>query len=406
MNERHLRYLQTIAAEGSIHRASRILEKNPSTLTRVVKNMEESMGIPLFLRTAGGLVLTPAGRQAVRLGEEILRLSDDLERWRSSRCGGLGRRHEWTQKELQYLSVIREQKNISRAAGELYLAQPSLSQMLMELETDMGEAIFIRSKEGVTETAFGTELLDRLGEIREWYRRLEAELDDFRQMKKGTLTIGIPLNLGTSLLPKLLPEFSSRYPGIQIQIRENNTSELERLLIAKKIDFCIMHDCGNQEMVEYEVFADDPFYLVIPAGQKERYGLPKDRPLTAEDLKRLSDAPFIMVASRQKLRLVADKILAAAGISPRICCTTKSMETAKRLAACGMGATFLPGAYLTLYSGVEGLESYPIDESLNGSWKLTAAYLKDGLLSRSAREFLRMMKESMGGTGQKSNMQS
>lgn len=197
-------------------------------------------------------------------------------------------------------------------------------------------------------------------------------------MKKGTLTFGIPMNLGTYLLPMFLPEFSECYPGIQIQIRENNTSELERLLIARKIDFCIMHDYGKQEMIEYESFSDDPFYLVIPAAKKEEYCLPEEKALTAGELKKLAEAPFIMVANRQKLRLVVDDILSAAGIKPKIRCTTKSMETAKRLVAGGMGVTFLPRSYLTLYSGTEGLASYPLEECLNGSWKLVAAYLKKG----------------------------
>ena len=395
MNERHLRYFQTIAEQGSIHKASCMLNKNPSTLTRMVKNMEEELGILLFVRTAGGLVLTPEGGQTVRLGAEILKRFDELEEWRSSRCPGRGSRHEWTRNELQYLLVIREQGNISHAARELYLAQPSLSQMLSELEADMGENVFARAKEGVSETAFGRELLERLEEIMELYRRIGIELEEFRQMKKGTLTFGIPMNLGTYLLPMFLPEFSECYPGIQIQIRENNTSELERLLIARKIDFCIMHDYGKQEMIEYESFSDDPFYLVIPAAKKEEYCLPEEKALTAGELKKLAEAPFIMVANRQKLRLVVDDILSAAGIKPKTRCTTKSMETAKRLVAGGMGVTFLPRSYLTLYSGTEGLASYPLEECLNGSWKLVAAYLKKGALSKCSREFLRMLKDGM-----------
>ena len=102
-----------------------------------------------------------------------------------------------------------------------------------------------------------------------------------------------------------------------------------------------------------------------------------------------------MVASRQKLRQVADEILRKAGIRPDICCTTKSMETAKRLAAGGMGATFLPKSYMTLYSGTEGLSCYPLDEELGASWKLVAAYPADEKISRASREFLRTLKECL-----------
>lgn len=149
------------------------------------------------------------------------------------------------------------------------------------------------------------------------------------------------------------------------------------------------------EQVQYEFFSWDPFYLVIPKSMKEIFHFPEDRRLTGEDLRQLSPVPFVMVAQRQQLRVVVDRILDAAGVRPDICCTTKSMETAKRLVAAGMGVTFLPRSYLTLYSGVEGLESYPVDESLNASWKLVAAYPREGKLSRSSREFLRILKECM-----------
>ena len=62
-----------------------------------------------------------------------------------------------------------------------------------------------------------------------------------------------------------------------------------------------------------------------------------------------------------------------------------------------MKATFLPGSYLTLYSGMEGLSCYRLDESLLASWQLVAAYPKKERLSRSAREFLRVLKECLDG---------
>ena len=75
-----------------------------------------------------------------------------------------------------------------------------------------------------------------------------------------------------------------------------------------------------------------------------------------------------MVANRQKLRQVADSILAQLSIKPNIRYTTKNMETAKRLAAAGMGITFLPHSYLNLFSGVENLACYPLDPALQASW--------------------------------------
>ena len=115
-------------------------------------------------------------------------------------------------------------------------------------------------------------------------------------------------------------------------------------------------------------------------------------PLSVQKLQQIKNLPFIMVAGRQKLRQVADQILEQAQIVPEIRYTTKSMETAKRLVAAGMGITLLPGSYLDLFSDMEGIACYCLEEGLMASWKLVVAYPKKGKLSKSVREFLRILK--------------
>lgn len=68
------------------------------------------------------------------------------------------------------------------------------------------------------------------------------------------------------------------------------------------------------------------------------------------------------------------------------------MEKAASLCAAGMGITVLPYSYLALFSVVEELECFRIDERLNASWKLVAAHAKGTRLTRSSREFLKVLK--------------
>ena len=71
------------------------------------------------------------------------------------------------------------------------------------------------------------------------------------------------------------------------------------------------------------------------------------------------------------------------------------VETAKRLAAAGMGVTFLPHSYLNLFSGVDNLACYPLDPALQASWKLVIGYPDGRLLSRCSKEFIRYLKQKM-----------
>lgn len=153
-----------------------------------------------------------------------------------------------------------------------------------------------------------------------------------------------------------------------------------------------MHLREEMPQLFYEHFFAEPFRLVVSSELKDTFRLPQDRELTAEDLRVLKNAPFVLLAAKQKVRVVTDQILIAAGINPNICCTTKSMETSKRLVAAGMGVTFLPKSYLNLYSGEEGLVSYSLAPELHGEWKMVVAYRKNERLSRGCREFLRILK--------------
>lgn len=383
MNERQLRYFCTIAREENIQKAAAILHKDSSTLTRTVKNMEEEIDAPLFKRTRDGLVLTSEGETTIRFAKKVLETTKEYHSL-----------HSWTEQEIRYLLEVNEQGRISAAAEKLFVAQPSLSQKLWQIEKDLGSPLFVRNRRGVRSTEYGRHILESLKRVEKLYREYKKDLEECMEMKKGTVTVGIPMNLGTCLLPAILPAFAAQYPKVKVNIREGNSAELEKLLLEQKVDFCIMHEHDTGDAVQLKSFSEDPFYLVIPKMMKNRIQFDESQCLEAEDLKKLQDNPFVMVAKRQKLRQVTDQILENAGIIPEICCTTRNMETAKRLVAAGMGVTILPQSYLTLYSGTENLEWYLLDKRLNASWKLVMANLKGEKLSGCSRKFYDFAMES------------
>ena len=299
-----------------------------------------------------------------------------------------------TQNELLYILTIAEHGNITRAAQELFISQPSLSESLNKVEQEFGTTIFDRTQDGLVPTAFGLRYLDTARKILDRFKRLETELDEYRQMRRGKLTFGIPMNLGTYLLPKILPAFQELYPDITVQFKENNSSELDKLMLSGKLDFSVMHYETPNEAIHYELLAEDDFYLVMPLTLTRKYHFPDYRPLNVYDLKALEKEPFLMVANRQKLRQVADSILSQLSIKPNIRYTTKNMETAKRLAASGMGVTFLPHSYLNLFSGVDNLACYPLDPALQASWKLVIGYPKGRPLSKCSKAFIPFLKSS------------
>ena len=385
MDERQLVYAAAIEKAGSLRQAARELDREYSTLARSLKRLEEELGSPLFRRGSLGLRTTSEGEAFFAWARQALGVFRKM-----------GRKQEGnlTEREMEYLLRIRREKGIARAAQSLYIAQPSLSQILMKLEEECGFALFTREKDGVRETNEGSRFLDQVEELAGIYRKMRRQLEEFQQLKRGLVSFGIPINLGTSLLPDILPRFSALYPGVEVRFFENNSVELDRMVLEGRTDFNIMHFQSPKETLEYEILGVDPFCLAAPSSWGERLGL-KEGAIGKRELKELEREPFIMVARGQKLRQTADEILSQAQVKPKVLCSTKSMETAKRLVAAGMGLTLLPMSYTTLLSDRKGILCVPISEELEASWKIVIAYPKGEELPCCCREFLRLLRQRM-----------
>lgn len=385
MDERQLVYAAAIEKAGSLRQAARELDREYSTLARSLKRLEEELGSPLFRRGSLGLRTTSEGEAFFAWARQALGVFRKM-----------GRKQEGnlTEREMEYLLRIRREKGIARAAQSLYIAQPSLSQILMKLEEECGFALFTREKDGVRETNEGSRFLDQVEELAGIYRKMRRQLEEFQQLKRGLVSFGIPINLGTSLLPDILPRFSALYPGVEVRFFENNSVELDRMVLEGRTDFNIMHFQSPKETLEYEILGVDPFCLAAPSSWGERLGL-KEGAIGKRELKELEPEPFIMVARGQKLRQTADEILSQAQVKPKVLCSTKSMETAKRLVAAGMGLTLLPMSYTTQLSDRKGILCVPISEELEASWKIVIAYPKGEELPCCCREFLRLLRQRM-----------
>ena len=297
-------------------------------------------------------------------------------------------------KNPEYFLAIVKERSISKAADRLYLSQPYLSQYLAKLESNLGVTLLDRSHTPLRLTPAG-ELFYAYLERQDYLdRQLESDLRTLQSQKPQQLHIGVSTWRGSILLPDILPRFSALYPGVEVRFFENNSVELDRMVLEGRTDFNIMHVQPPKENLEYETLGVDPFCLAAPVSWKERLGL-QEGAIGKGELKRLEQEPFIMVARGQKLRQTADEILSRAQVRPKVLFSTKSMETAKRLVAAGMGLTLLPMSYTTLLSDRKGILCVPISEELEASWKIVIAYPKGEELPCCCREFLRLLRQRM-----------
>ena len=302
-----------------------------------------------------------------------------------------------TSKELLYVKTIAEEKSISKASRKLYISQPSLSQAIQRIEESLGTILFKRTNTGLILTVAGEKYCKMANQILKIYDDFKIEINDMNDMKKGRVNIGITMQLSIHVLPMILPKFKELCPFIDIYVTENNSTELEKLLLSGEIDFAIMHEPKSKKntSINYESLLTDPFLLAISKEHPlcENYSLDENGNYPYIDLNLIKNEPFIMVNKQQRIRHISDNILNLANITPNIALTVKNYEAAKRLATEGMGVTFIPLQYSKISPNRFCPAYFMIDEKYEANWIMCIATMENSFLSKADNLLIDIVRE-------------
>lgn len=194
--------------------------------------------------------------------------------------------------------------SLTRAAQELAISQPAVSQALKQLERGLGVELFYRAAKGVRLTAEG-ELL--FSYVEKGYEQMELGVQKVRQMQNmelGEIRIGASdMTLQFYLLP-FLEKFHEKYPEIKIIVTNAPTPQTLETLRAGMIDFCIVSSPFG-EMRDLEVLPVREIEDVFVAGR--RFTSYKNRTL---DFQKLEQLPLICLEKNTSTRRYMDEFMA------------------------------------------------------------------------------------------------
>ena len=294
-------------------------------------------------------------------------------------------------RELLYIKTIADTKSISKAAEELFIAQPSLSQSLQRIERELGTHLFIREPRGMKLTYAGEKYYLMAKEILDIYSDFKSEITHINELKAGRLVIGIARYMGMNILPNVLPDFNKNYPNIEIIIREENTRALENLVLGGNVDFALTHVHKKEmnEKINYEILKEDEFLLVTPKAyliNSDKIKIKNGKSYV--DLRDLEGEKFILLDINKGIRKVQDRTIKSYGINPEVVFTTKNFETAKRLAANGMGITIIPKDYLNIFSQDKSYDSFNLSDTEENIWYTAILTIPDIYKSQATKVFI------------------
>ena len=144
------------------------------------------------------------------------------------------------EKDLQIFLTLAETGNLTRTAEKLYLAQPTLSKRLQNLESELGATLFLRSKHGVTLTPAGEAARETFLHTTKDFEDLRERLQKGRGIVSGTLRIATSIDYSTYRLPEVLAQYTTHYPEVKLQIYSEHSRECVRQMQTGRPHIAIM----------------------------------------------------------------------------------------------------------------------------------------------------------------------
>lgn len=238
--------------------------------------------------------------------------------------------------------TVAKCKSLTKAAEELFITQPAVSQAIKQLETQLGMPLFTRTRTGVELSAQGGALVfpdvERALNV---LSGVEDKLSELKDSAKGTLRIGASDAIFRYFLLDVIAEYHRLYPMVKLELITDFTPKtIENL----KIDRC---DVGFLTLPIEEdrgiILTDALTQLndVFVAGEK--YARLKKSKLNLFDLQ---EYPLILLQERTIARDLFDRFVRKLNLKLRPAIEVDDFELMKRLVAEGMGIGCLPREFL------------------------------------------------------------
>lgn len=245
-------------------------------------------------------------------------------------------------KGLRYFVAIVDCGSLTKAAEQVCVAQPALSQQLASLEAELGVPLLLRSPKGVAPTEAGMALYRNARTIMKQLELTRSEVRASGSGVSGTVAVGLPTTAASVLAMPLVREVRATYPDIRLQLFESMSGYIGELLANSRLDFAILFRESDSRAVELEPLAEESLCLIgQPFGAS---------PLSAAQstiaLKSLDGLPLVLPSGGQGLRLLVERTFAQAGITLNVVADLDSLPCLLSAAQEGLACTILPASAL------------------------------------------------------------
>jgi len=282
-------------------------------------------------------------------------------------------------RQIEYFVAIEEHGSYTKAAAELFVSQPSISQQILALEKELGAPLFDRVPTGIALTKAGAAFLPEAKTVLAAVERSRAAVRNSVAGVGGELTVVSIRSVASNVLPGSITAWHARHPETLLNLRDHHHRKLlETALEAGEGDVGIGPRPRNWDGTLHRIGFEE---FVLVSSDKELLAAASADPAT------LSDVSWIVFDPSHGLSEVMELFFERYGITPRVAARSAQVEAAMSLALDGLGVTLLP-------ENVVPLELRPVHTARAGAgvFRELVAYTK-GQPSSLAHRYVDLLLE-------------
>ncbi len=286
-----------------------------------------------------------------------------------------------TLRHLYVFLCVCDEGNMTAAAKKLYIAQPSVSQAIFELEKHYNVKLFERLGRKLFITLAGQKLLTYARHIVNLNQEVEEAMREVND--NGILRVGASVTVGTYILPSMIREFTRWNPKVKVISSVNNTTVIEEMLLADQLDIGLVEGKVQSPIILHAPFMEDELVLVSspahPFGRKEKITIAE-----------LEHAEFIVREEGSGTRNLFESVMIERGINWNIVGVYNNAETIKNAVSIGLGVSVI--SWMAVQKEIERRELKIIEiEEVSFKRQFSVVYHRNKYRSSILEQFIQMV---------------
>ena len=286
---------------------------------------------------------------------------------------------------MKYFVEVVKQGGMTNASKSLYIAQPTISKAIKDIEAEMAVPLFDRSKRNLVLTDAGKIFFNKCKEIISLYDNLPTEINSLYGLETGHINISMSAVMSMRKFIGILGDFHQLYPNITYNLIESGGKTTENLILNDEVDIGV-----TTLPVDHHLFES------ISLNKEDlRVVLHREHPLaykTKIKMEELAEETFILFNEDFYLN---DKIIEnakIAGFVPNMASQISQWNVIENLIINKLGITILPATISELLN--DDVKMIQL-ENANTEWELGVVWKKDKRLSHATNKWIEFLKEKL-----------